>query len=147
MSTNSRKWPMWHPSIHIDFIRLGSVTTNHKNGLTEQLAVQRYGSTGPSRMLSIATEWCFMGYSREFLGTVHCTYGQLNTTIVLSLHNNALAIIVNIGPGSGLLLHGTKPLPEQMLTLLKKGSQGIQIIFMCKCLHTNHESISWKLYP
>ena len=68
----------------MDFIRLGSVTTNRKNGLTgEQLAVctdTRSVSTGPSRMFSVLTEGCHVGYSREFVGTVYCTYGQSNTT-------------------------------------------------------------------
>ena len=62
------------------FIRLGSVTTNRKNGFTgEQLAIgtdSRSVSTAPSRMFSVATEGCHVGYSREFVGTVYCTYGQ-----------------------------------------------------------------------
>ena len=69
----------------MDFIRLGSVTTNRKNELTgEQLAVgtdSRSVSTGPSRMFSVLTEGCHVGYSREFVGTVYCTYGQSNTPI------------------------------------------------------------------
>ena len=52
-------------------------TTNRKNGLTgEQLAVgkgSRSVSTGPSRMFSVLTEGCHVGYSREFVGTVYCT--------------------------------------------------------------------------
>ena len=78
--------PMWHPSVCMDFIRLGSVTSNRKNGLTgEQLAVcadARSISTGLSRMFSILTEGCHMSYSREFVGTVYYTYGQSNTTLV-----------------------------------------------------------------
>ena len=74
------------PSVRTDFIRLGSVTTNRKNGLAgEQLAVgtgSRSVSTGPSRMFSVLTEGCHVGYSREFVGTVYCTYGQSNTTNV-----------------------------------------------------------------
>ena len=70
----------------MDFIRLGSVTTNRKNGLTgEQLAVgtdSRSVSTGRSRMFSVLTEGCHVGYSREFVCTVYCTYGQSNTTTV-----------------------------------------------------------------
>ena len=80
----TQKWPTWHPSVLIDFIRLGSATTNRKNELTgEQLAVgtdSRSGSTGPSRMFSILTEGCHVGHSREFVGTVYCTYGLSNTT-------------------------------------------------------------------
>ena len=68
----------------MDFTRLGSVTTNRKNGLAgQQLAVgtdSRSVSTGPSRMLSVLTEGCHVGYSREFVGTVYCTDGQSNTT-------------------------------------------------------------------
>ena len=56
------------------FRSTGSVTTNRKNGLTgEQLAVgtdSRSASTGPSRMFSVLTEGCHVGYSREFVGTV-----------------------------------------------------------------------------
>ena len=77
--TNSRKRPTWHPSVRTYFIRMGSVTTNRKNGLTgEQLAVgtdSRSVSTGASRMFSVLTEGCHVGYSREFVGTVYCTYG------------------------------------------------------------------------
>ena len=54
-----------------------TVTTNRKNGLTgEQLAAgtdSRSVSTGPSRMFSVPTEGCHVGYSREFVGTVYCT--------------------------------------------------------------------------
>ena len=32
-------------------------------------------------MFSVLTEGCHVGYSREFVGTVYCTYGQSNTTI------------------------------------------------------------------
>ena len=85
--TNSRKRPTWHPSVRTDFIRLGSVTTNRKNGLTrEQLAVgtdSRSVSTGSSQMFSVLTEGCHVGYSREFAGTVYCTYGQSNTANVI----------------------------------------------------------------
>ena len=46
------KVSMWHPSAWIDFIRLGSVTINRKNGFTEEhLAVNtdlRSVNTGPS---------------------------------------------------------------------------------------------------
>ena len=53
-----------------DFIRLGSVTTNRKNGLTgEQLVVgtdSRSVNTGPSRMFSVLTEGCLVVYSRKF---------------------------------------------------------------------------------
>ena len=38
------------------------------------------GVTGPSRMFSVLTEGCHVGYFREFVGTVYCTYGQSNTT-------------------------------------------------------------------
>ena len=42
--TNSRNRPTWHhPSVHMDFIRLGSVTTNCKNGLTGNTTCCRYG--------------------------------------------------------------------------------------------------------
>ena len=34
-------------------------------------------------MFSVLREECHVGYSREFVGTVYCTYGQSNTTIVL----------------------------------------------------------------
>ena len=82
--TNSRNRPTWHPPVRVDFIRLGSVTTDRKNGLTgEQLAVvtdSRSVSTGRSRMFSVLTKGCHVGYSREFVGTVYCTYGQSNTT-------------------------------------------------------------------
>ena len=33
-------------------------------------------------MFSVPTVGCHVGYSREFVGTVYCTYGQSNTTIV-----------------------------------------------------------------
>ena len=82
--TNSRKRPTWHPSVRTNFIRLGSVTTNRKDGRTgEQLVVgtdSRSVSTGPSRMFSVLTEGCHVSYSWEFVGTVYCTYGQSNTT-------------------------------------------------------------------
>ena len=73
-------------SVRTDFIRLGSVATNRKNGLTgEQLVVgtdSRSVSTGPSRMFSLFTDGCHVAYSRESVGTVCCTYGQSNTTNV-----------------------------------------------------------------
>ena len=82
-SRTSRKRPTWHPSVCTYFIRLGSVTTNRKKGLTgEQLAVgtdSQSVSTGSSRMFSLLTEGCHVGYSREFVGTVDCAYGQSNT--------------------------------------------------------------------
>ena len=60
--TNPRKRPTWHPSVRTDFMRLGSVTTNRKNGYTgEQHGVGTDSgsvSTGPSRMLSVLTEGC-----------------------------------------------------------------------------------------
>ena len=66
--TNSRNRPTWHPSLHTDFIRLGSVTKNRKNKLTrEQLAVgtdSRSVSTGPSRLFSVLMAGCHVGYSR-----------------------------------------------------------------------------------
>ena len=66
--TNSRNRPTWHPSLHTDFIRLGSVTKNRKNELTrEQLAVgtdSRSVSTGPSRLFSVLMAGCHVGYSR-----------------------------------------------------------------------------------
>ena len=31
-------------------------------------------------MFSVLTEACHVGYSRELVGTVYCTSGQLNTT-------------------------------------------------------------------
>ena len=75
--------------VRTDFIGLGFVTTDRKNGLTEdQLAVvtdSRSVSTGPSRMFSILTEGCHVGDSREFVGTVCCTYGQSNTTNVTAV--------------------------------------------------------------
>ena len=36
-------------------------------------------------MFSVPTKGCHVGYSREFLGTVYCTYRQSNTTNVLPL--------------------------------------------------------------
>ena len=33
-------------------------------------------------MFSVLREECHVGYSREFVGTVYCTYGQSNTTNV-----------------------------------------------------------------
>ena len=81
----------------MDFIRLGSVTTNRKNGLTgEQLAVgtdSRSVSTEPSRMFSVLTEGCHVGYSREFVGTVYCPYGQSNTTNVQHFLDNIFKLI------------------------------------------------------
>ena len=41
----------------------------------------RFISTGPSRMFSVLMEGCHVGYSREFIGWVYCTCGQLNMTI------------------------------------------------------------------
>ena len=83
--TNSWKRPTWHPYVRTDFIRLGPVATNRENGLTgEQLVVgadSRSVSTRPSQVFSVFTEGCHVGYSREFVGTVYCTYGQSNTTI------------------------------------------------------------------
>ena len=74
------KWPAWHSFARIDFIRLGSVTTNRKNGLIgEQFAVgteSRFVSTGPSRMFTLATKGYHVGYSREFVDTVYCADGQ-----------------------------------------------------------------------
>ena len=35
---------------------------------------------GPSRMFSVLTEGCHVGYSREFVDTVYCSYGQSNKT-------------------------------------------------------------------
>ena len=74
-----------HPSIRADFIRLGSVTANRKNGLTgEQLAVgtdSRSVGTGSSRILSVLMEGCHVGlfprvrtYGSLYLRTVE--YGQ-----------------------------------------------------------------------
>ena len=85
VSTSSRTYELSedtyvNPSILTHFIRLGSVTTNRKNGLTgEQLAVgtdSRSVSTGPSQMFSVLTERCHVGYPREFVGRVYCTYGS-----------------------------------------------------------------------
>ena len=60
-----------------------ALTANRKNGLTEeQPAVGTDSmsvSTGPSRMFAVLTEVCHLVYSREFVGTVYCTYGQSNT--------------------------------------------------------------------
>ena len=33
-------------------------------------------------MFSVLTEGCHVGYSRQFVGAVYCTYGQTNTTSV-----------------------------------------------------------------
>ena len=78
---------MGHPSVRTNFIRLGSVTTNRKNGLTgEQLAVGTDSSsvsTGPSWTFSVLTEVCHVGHSQEFVGTTCSTYGQSNMTIGL----------------------------------------------------------------
>ena len=58
--------------------------TNPKNGQTlEQLAVgtdSRSVSTGPIRMFSVLAECRHVGYSRGFVGTIYCTYGQSNMT-------------------------------------------------------------------
>ena len=79
---NSGKWVMWLPSISTDSIRLGSVALDHKNGLAgAKLALGTDSwsiSTGSSRMLSVPTEGCHMGHSREFIGTLYITYGQAN---------------------------------------------------------------------
>ena len=92
--TNSRKRPTatWHPSVctlsrlkfcvesvvRTDFIPLGSVTTNRKNGLTgEQLVAGTADSRSVSRKFSVLTEGCHVRYSWEFAGTVS------NTTKVL----------------------------------------------------------------
>ena len=57
------------------FHSTGLCNIKTKNGLTgEQLAVgtdSRSVSTGPSRMFSVLTEGCHVGYSREFVGTVY----------------------------------------------------------------------------
>ena len=75
-------------SLCIDFIPLGSVTTNPKNKLTgEQLAIGTdiwFVSTVPSWMCSIAMEGCHVGYSHTFIGMVYCTDGQSNTTYMVS---------------------------------------------------------------
>ena len=42
-------------------------------------------STAPSQMFSVASEEYHVGYSREFVDTVYCAYGQSDTTIVLWL--------------------------------------------------------------
>ena len=44
----------------------------------------RYGLTatiGASRMFSVLTERCYVGYYGEFIGTVYCTYGPSISTI------------------------------------------------------------------
>ena len=89
VSTASRTYELseeTHVTWRTDFIRLGSVATNRKNGLTgEQLAVGTDSwsvITGPSRMFSLFTEGCHVAYSRESVGMVCCTYGQSNTTNV-----------------------------------------------------------------
>ena len=80
-SKKSRKRPTWQPSVRTDFVRLDFVTTNRKNGLTwEQLAVgtdSQPVNTGPSRMFSVLTEGCQVGYSREFVGTVTLTDSRI----------------------------------------------------------------------
>ena len=87
VSTASRTYELWEEThvtpFRTDFIRLGSVTTNRKNVLSgEQHAVGTdLVSTGPSRRVFVLTEWSHVGYSREFVGTVYCTYGQSNSTI------------------------------------------------------------------
>ena len=92
--TNSRKRPTWHPSARTDFIGLGSVTINRKNGLTwEQLAVGTdswFVSTGPSRMFSILTEGCHVGYSLEFVGTVYCTYRYSRIRPMMTVYRLAI---------------------------------------------------------
>ena len=35
-------------------------------------------------MKSVRTEGCHVGLFREFVGTACCTYGQLNTTVVVN---------------------------------------------------------------
>ena len=89
---NSLNRPTRHPSVRTDFIRLGSVTTNRKNGLAgKQFALAtdtRSVSTRPSRMFSVLTEGWHVGYSREFVGTAYCTYWQSNTTIILTIGNS-----------------------------------------------------------
>ena len=89
--TNSRNRSTWHPCVGIDFIRLDSVTTNRKNGLTgEQLAVgndSRSVSTGLSLMFSVATEGCHVRYSREFVGTVYCTIADTIRRSNTTKHN------------------------------------------------------------
>ena len=118
---NSRNSPTWHPSVRTDFIRLGSVTTNRKNGLTgEQLTVGRGSrsvSIGPSRMFSVLTEWCHVGYSREFVGTVCCTYEQSNTTIVKAKQRDAE--------------HVTLPVVSRMLPYSDQGFRQSLIIHRC----------------
>ena len=37
-------------------------------------------------MFSVLKEGCHVGYSREFVGTVYCTYGQSNTTISTKIY-------------------------------------------------------------
>ena len=90
VNTASRTYELSQKThVRCDFIRLGSVTTNRKNGLAgEQLVVgtdSRSVSTGPSRIFSVLKEGCHVDYSREFVGTVYCTYGQSNTTIMSHL--------------------------------------------------------------
>ena len=70
-----------------DSIRLGSLTMNHKNGFAiAKLAVGTDAWSGPSRMLSIPTEGCRVDHSREYVGTVWCTFGQANKPISVAQH-------------------------------------------------------------
>ena len=79
LMTSSCVWPCdqtssWRPS-----------STSIQRVTGQQLAVgtdSHSVSTGPSRMFSVLTEGCHVGYSWEFVGTVYCTYGQSNTTNV-----------------------------------------------------------------
>ena len=98
-------WRVIHvtSSVRTGITRLGSVTTDRKNGLTTvtKLAVVTGSwsvSTGPSRMLSVqvsygsvARDWVLN--SREFVDRVYCTYGQANTPIISKRghvrHNNS----------------------------------------------------------
>ena len=87
LSNDSKIRFTWQAHLfHEGGVWLGSITTNHKNGLTgEQLVVgtdSRAVSTGSSRMFSVFTEGCHVGYYWEFVGRVYCTHGQSNTTIV-----------------------------------------------------------------
>ena len=47
-------------------------------------------------MFSVFREGCHVGFSREFVGTVYCTYGQLNTTNVCKCYG-IFTIVVSSG--------------------------------------------------
>ena len=70
--------------LYMEKIQLGPVFTDSESVPTASCSPVSpflwFVVTEPSRMKSVHTEGCHVGFFREFVGTACCTYRQSNTT-------------------------------------------------------------------